>query len=279
MTACNEAIAASLEQSLPPLEDTTLRIAILEDNVKQAHAVANWLYRAGFESVTRHDGDSFVDMLEKEPADILLLDWDVPGKCGLEVLKWARETREHTDVPIIMLTQHDDEQSIVQGLDSGADDYVVKPARENELIARIRAQLRKYYPDTLRERKFRVGRYTLDADARSVLVDSVDGQKLVNLSAREFRLAMHFFRNVGCVVTKEEICEIFWGESDRKYDASLATYVSKLRNALHLRSKNGMLISTVYNHGYRLEELPQAGRRHVPARGLRSSASRTASVY
>jgi DNA-binding response OmpR family regulator len=256
-----------------------VRIAILEDTVKQAHSVANWLHRAGYESVMRHDGDSFVDMLQKEPADMLLLDWDVPGKCGIDVLKWARTTREHADVPIIMLTQHDDEQSIVQGLDSGADDYLVKPAREHELVARIRAQARKYYPETLRERKIKVGRYTLDADARSVLADGVDGQKLVNLSAREFQLAMHFFRNVGCVVTKEELCRKFWGVDDRKYDASLATYVSKLRNALQLRSKNGMLISTVYNHGYRLEELPQAGRRQAPVRGLRASAPRVASVY
>jgi DNA-binding response OmpR family regulator len=266
-------------KNLQPLQDMPMRIAILEDTVKQAHSVASWLYRAGYQSVIRHDGDSFVNMLENEPADMLLLDWDVPGKCGIDVLKWARATREHADVPIIMLTQHDDENSIVMGLDSGADDYLVKPAREQELVARIRAQARKYYPEALRERKVKVGRYTLDADACSVMVDGVDGQKLVNLSAREFQLAMHFFRNVGCVVTKEDLCEKIWGENHRKYDATLATYISKLRSALQLRSKNGMLISTVYNHGYRLEELPQAGRRQAVARGLRASAPRMTSVY
>lgn len=256
-----------------------MRIAILEDTVKHAHSVATWLHRAGYQSVIRHDGDSFIDMLEREPADMLLLNWEVPGKCGIDVLKWARTTREHAEVPIIMLTQRDDENSIVQGLDSGADDYLVKPAREQELVARIRAQARKYYPESLRKRKFKVGRYTLDADARSVWVDGVDGQKRVNLSAREFELAMYFFRKLGRVVTKEELCERIWSENDRKYDATLATYVSKLRNALQLRSKNGMLISTVYNRGYRLEELPQAGRRHAMARGLRASAARTASIY
>ena len=73
-------VGSEVRSSLQPLEDTTLRIAILEDTVKQAHSVASWLYRAGYESVIRHDGDSFVDMLEHEPADMLLLDWDVPGK-------------------------------------------------------------------------------------------------------------------------------------------------------------------------------------------------------
>lgn len=254
-----------------------MRIAILEDTVKQAHSVANWLHRAGYDSVIRHDGDSFVDMLENDRMDMLLLDWDVPGKCGIDVLKWARATRTHVDVPIIMLTQHDDEGSIVQGLDSGADDYLVKPAREQELVARIRAQARKYYPDALRDRKIKVGRYTLDVDARSVLVDGVDGQKLVNLSAREFQLAMHFFCNVGRVVSKDELCQKIWDSTDRKYDATLATYVSKLRNALQLRSKNGMLISTVYSHGYRLEELPQMGRKHPGS--MRSSSSRGTSLY
>lgn len=257
-----------------------MRIAILQDTVKQAHSVANWLHRAGYESIMRHDGNIFVSMLEREPADMLLLDWDVPGKSGIEVLKWARANREHASVPIILLTQHDDEQRIVEGLDSGADDYLVKPAREAELVARIRAQIRKYYPDEMRERKIRIGRYTIDADARTVLVDSVDGQILANLSGREFLLAMHFFRHIGCLVTKEELCKQIWGEDDRKYDATLATYMSKLRNALHLRSKNGVLISTVYNQGYRMVELPQEGRRQPPARGLRAaSRMRCASIY
>ncbi|WP_333682187.1 response regulator transcription factor [Dyella sp.] len=253
-----------------------MRIAILEDTVKQAYTVASWLSRAGYECVIRHDGDSFVRMLEHEPADVLLLDWDVPGKCGIEVLKWARAMREHCDVPIIMLTQHDGESSIVQGLDAGADDYVVKPAREQELVARIRAQVRKYYPENMRAKKIKVGRYTLDAEARSVMVDGVDGQKIVSLPQREFELAMHFFRKVGCVVTKSELSEKIWGQSDSRYDATLATYVSKLRNALQLRARNGMLLSTVYSHGYRLEELLQPGRRQATVAGLRASAKRVA---
>jgi DNA-binding response OmpR family regulator len=265
-----------LEDILTLLEDTTLRIAILESTIMQAYSVVSWLARAGYESVIRHDGDSFMNMLAHEPADMLLLDRDVSDKCGVEVLKWARATREHADVPIIMLSQHDDERRIVQSLDSGADDYLVKPAREQELIARIRAQARKYYPDALRERKIRVGRYTLDADARSVLVDGVDGQQLVNLPAREFELAMHLFRNPGSMVSRDELSEKIWGVSDSKYYATLSTYVSKLRNVLKLRSKNGMLISTVYSHGYRLEELPQVGRRQSPVRGLRASTARLA---
>jgi DNA-binding response OmpR family regulator len=254
-----------------------VRIAILEDIVKQAQCVATWMQRAGYESAIRHDGDSFVNMLENEPADMLLLDWDVPGKTGIEVMKWARAGGAHAKVPIIMLTQHDDEASVVQGLNEGADDYVVKPAREAELVARVRAQARKYYPESMRGTKLRVGRYALDAEARNVLVDGVDGQNLVNLPEREFAMAMHFFGKVGCVIAKEELCEKIWGQADSKYHATLATYVSKLRSALQLRAKNGMVISTVYNHGYRLEELPQSGGRRVPAAGMRAMMRRSSS--
>ncbi|WP_266169869.1 response regulator transcription factor [Dyella subtropica] len=258
-----------------PHEDIPLRIAILEDTVKQAHSVAGWLHRAGYDSVIRHDGDSFVTLIESEPVDMLLLDWDVPGKCGIDVLKWARETQSQV-LPIIMLTQHDDEGSIVHGLDSGADDYLVKPAREQELVARVRAQARKYYPEKLREEKLKVGRYVLDTAAHSVQVDGVDGQKVVSLSAREFELALHLFRNVGRIVTKDVLIQRIWGSTDRKYDATLATYISKLRSALQLRSKNGMLISTVYGHGYRLEQLRPAG--GVLAGGGQRSASHSSAA-
>lgn len=245
-----------------------MRIAILENTVKQAYATAGWLHKAGYESVIHHDGDSFASMLEHEPADMLLMEWDVPGRCGIEVLKWARTTREHAAVPIIMLSQHADEGSVVRGLDSGADDYLVKPAREHELVARVKAQIRRYYPDAARERKLRVGRYSLDADGRTVLVDGVDGQQLIGLSVREFEIAMHFFRHVGSVISKKALCEKIWGQYDRKHDATLATYVSNLRKMLQLRAKHGMLISTVYGEGYRLEVLPCARPRKSSARGF-----------
>lgn len=246
-------------------------ISILEDSVKQAHAFSAWLERAGHDCMIRHDGDSFVGMLQEEPAELLLLDWDVPGKSGIEVLRWARSTRKHASIPVIMLTQHDDERSIVMGLDGGADDYLVKPVGEQELVARVRVQIRRYYRDSLRETKLKVGRYTLDVDARNITLDGVDGQHVVNLSAREFQLVAYFFRRVGCVVRKDELCRQIWGTDDRKYDATLATYISKLRKVLQLRSKNGILISTVYNHGYRLEELPQIGRKPTQMRGSRTS--------
>lgn len=232
-----------------------MRVAILEDTVGQAITVAGWLDKAGFKSVVRHEGNGFIRMLETEPVDMLLLDWDVPGKSGIEVLRWARERRPD-DLPVVMLSQCDNEEQIVQGLESGADDYLVKPVGERELMARIRAQMRRYYPDQARGQQLSVGPYTLNLVERSVRLATGACEQVVNLPQREFALAEHLFRNVGRIVRKDDLIRSIWGEVDRKYDATLATYISKLRNSLELRAKNGVVVSTVYNHGYRLEKLP-----------------------
>ncbi|MGS0891645.1 response regulator transcription factor [Burkholderia stagnalis] len=225
-------------------------VGILEDMVTQAGIVAGWLRKAGYEPVVRHDGDSFVELVTNERVDVLLLDWDVPGKSGIEVMRWVRE-RFGAQLPIVMMTQHDGEDDIVHGLNNGADDYLIKPLRERELVARVNAQARKYYPDAQQGKRIEIGRFVLDAAAHAALVDGAP----VELSQREFDLALMLFENIGRIVPKDALIKRIWGGIDRKYDATLATYVSTLRTRLGLRSKNGLVISTIYNHGYRLERV------------------------
>ncbi|AJY09594.1 response regulator transcription factor [Burkholderia dolosa] len=223
-------------------------VAILEDVVTQAELVARWLEKAGYKTEVRHDGASFVEMVRARRVDVLLLDWDVPGMSGIDVMHWARESFAAAQ-PIIMMTQHDGEDDIVFGLNSGADDYLVKPLRERELVARVSAQARKYYPDTQRARLIQLGKFVLDA---GTYVATVDGEP-VELSQREFELARMLFESIGRIVSKDMMIKHVWGVVDRKYDATLATYVSKLRRSLGLRPANGLVISTIYNYGYRLE--------------------------
>ncbi|VWD61765.1 two-component system response regulator [Burkholderia lata] len=223
-------------------------VAILEDIVTQAGVVAGWLNKAGYDTEVRHDGDSFIELVRSQRVDVLLLDWDVPGKSGIEVMRWARESFADA-LPIIMMTQHDGENDIVFGLNSGADDYLIKPLRERELVARVNAQARKYYPETQRAKVVEVGKFALDVSAHAATVDGAP----VELSQREFDLALMLFESVGRIVSKDMMIKRIWGAVDRKYDATLATYVSKLRSSLGLRSKNGLVITTVYNYGYRLE--------------------------
>ncbi|KVS23984.1 response regulator transcription factor [Burkholderia cepacia] len=223
-------------------------VAILEDIVTQAGVVARWLEKAGYETEVRHDGESFVELVRSTRVDVLLLDWDVPGMSGIDVMRWARDSFADA-LPIIMMTQHDGEDDIVFGLNNGADDYLVKPLRERELIARVNAQARKYYPETQRAKIVEVGKFALDTGTH---VATVDGAP-VELSQREFDLALMLFESVGRIVSKDMMIKHVWGVVDRKYDATLATYVSKLRRSLGLRPKNGLVITTIYNYGYRLE--------------------------
>jgi DNA-binding response OmpR family regulator len=231
-----------------------MNIAILEDTVAQAKALENWLQRANYDTCISHDGHEFLDMIRKQPVDMLLLDWDVPGMTGIEVLREVRKTLMNA-LPIVIVTSHSGEEDIVYGLNAGADDYLVKPVSERLLIARVAAQLRKYYPEATLAERIEYGRYSIDTDTRKIYVDQGTGEPKVvdSLSAREFDMAALLFKNVGRIVTKDYIAKHIWGVVDRKYDASLATYVSKLRNVLELRRKNGLVISTIYNHGYRLE--------------------------
>ncbi|RQU41318.1 DNA-binding response regulator [Burkholderia cenocepacia] len=223
-------------------------VAILEDIVTQAGVVAGWLNKAGYDTEVRHDGDGFIELVRTQRVDVLLLDWDVPGKSGIEVMRWARESFADA-LPIIMMTQHDGENDIVFGLNSGADDYLIKPLRERELVARVNAQARKYYPETQRAKIVEVGKFALDVSAHAATVDGAP----VELSLREFEVALMLFESVGRIVSKDMMIKRIWGVVDRKYDATLATYVSKLRSSLGLRAKNGLVITTVYNYGYRLE--------------------------
>jgi len=231
-------------------------VGILEDIETQAKTVAEWLKKAGYETIIRNDGDSFIELIRSENVEILLLDWDVPGKNGIEVMKWVRQTLGNS-IPIIFTTHHESEEDIVYGLDNGADDYLIKPVRQRELIARVAAHARKYYPESQKDATIEVGKYVLVPASRTVQMTEVNGVDApsVVLPAREFDLATQLFSSVGRIVPKDLLIRQIWGAVDRKYDASLATYISKIRNALALRSKNGLVISTVYNYGYRLERV------------------------
>ncbi|MCP1293271.1 MULTISPECIES: response regulator transcription factor [unclassified Chromobacterium] len=226
-------------------------VAILEDCPLQTASVVKLLEQYGHQAVACADGDQFVAQFRQQRCDAMLLDWEVPGRNGVEVLKWAR-AKLPPALPILMVTQRDDEEDIVLALEHGADDYLQKPIRERELLARLNAQFRKQQRLGNPEASFEAGGYTFHPEARSV---SLPGGKAATLPAREFALATLLFRNLGRILTKDFLSQRIWGQADRKYDASLATYVSNLRSALGLRPRNGMVISTVYNYGYRLERV------------------------
>lgn len=225
-------------------------VAVLEDCPAQRDWVIKLLHDRGHQVVARGDGDSFIALLRSQVVDAALLDWEVPGASGLSVLSWARSNLNRS-MPILMLTQRDDEDDVVTALNAGADDYLHKPLRERELLARVAAQTRRSRHADAPGQELQVGPYAFDLQSRRLTVQG----RPVSLPAREFELAALLFRNPGRILTKDALCQHIWGTVDRKYDASLATYISNLRSALGLRSRNGYVVSTVYNYGYRLERV------------------------
>ncbi|KMN32135.1 chemotaxis protein CheY [Chromobacterium sp. LK1] len=225
-------------------------VAILEDCPLQVARFVELLEQHGHQAIACGNGDHFVARFQEQNCNAMLLDWEVPGRSGIDVLKWAR-AKLPSGLPILMVTQRDDEEDIVQALERGADDYLQKPIRERELLARLAAQFRKQQRLGEPDAEFEAGGYRFSPEARSV---SFNGEKVM-LPAREFALATLLFRNLGRILTKDFLSLRIWGLADRKYDASLATYVSNLRSALGLRPRNGIVISTVYNYGYRLERV------------------------
>ncbi|WP_231749058.1 MULTISPECIES: response regulator transcription factor [Burkholderia] len=240
------------------------RIAILEDDVNQARTLTAWLEKAGYDTATCADGDRFLDLIEQQPFDMLLLDWDVPGASGINVLQRTRERIAHA-MPIVLVTQHDEEADVVYGLEHGADDYLVKPVTENILIARVGAQLRRYYPAAPAEPVIKAGDYELRG-SRVIMLCS----QSIDLPEREFRLAQLLFSNLGRIVTKKALIQKIWSadsdakleesaKGNRSQEAMLSTYISKLRTLLQLGARHGVVITAIYGYGYRLEQIRGQG--------------------
>lgn len=188
--------------------------------------------------------------LRRESFDLLVLDWQLPKVTGIEVVQWVRAHLDHR-VPILMLTSRATERDIVEGLSAGADDYMIKPIRVGELVARARALLRRCYSEVERETVFEIGPHRFDLVARQV---SLDGMP-VELKRLEFDLAVFLFRNIGRLVSRGHLVDAVWGQTVDVGSRSLDTHVSRLRTKLELRPQRGFRLSSVYNHGYRLETI------------------------
>jgi DNA-binding response OmpR family regulator len=228
-----------------------LRVAILEDDPDQAELTRLWLTHAEHTVECFGDAASFLRAVRRDSFDLYVLDWILPDLSGIEVLKKVR--REHGDfTPVIIATAKNDEKSIVQGLESGADDYLGKPIRQAELVARVGALFRRAGGRKPEESGLDVSPYSLNTGAKTL---SLNGKKL-SLTNREFELAHFFFRNVGKMISRGHILEEIWGIENKSVSTrTVDTHVSRLRKKLDLSEENGWKLSAIYQHGYRLEKV------------------------
>lgn len=226
-----------------------MKIAYLEDDEGQVEHVCELLARLGHECHPFNDGSQLIRSLKREAFDMLLLDWQVPGVSGLQLTLWARANLS-AHVPIIFMTSRSFEDDIVAALNAGADDFMTKPIRPAELLARIDALARRATQHSTRPPEaIEVGRYRLDPGTRTC---SLNGSP-IELTAREFDLVLLMFQHLGRILSREHIGGIVWGQPLSAISRTLDTHVSRVRTKLQLKPENGLRLKPVYGHGYRLD--------------------------
>ena len=227
------------------------KILIVEDEASFSEALAFLLGKEGFEVSVAEDGQQAVDKFNKEGADLILLDLMIPIISGIEVCRIIRTTSQ---VPIIMLTAKDAEIDKVVGLELGADDYVTKPYSSRELIARIKAVLRRGSNDDSLDGEngvHLVGGIKLDIGKHQV---TINGEK-VSLPLKEFELLEFLMRNAGRVLTRSQIIDRVWGGDYYGDTKTLDVHIKRLRAKIEADPANPVLIQTIRGLGYKLENI------------------------
>lgn len=225
------------------------RILIVEDEQSFSEPLSFLLGKEGYQTEIASDGLSAIDKFHKNGADLILLDLMLPGMAGTEVCKQIRAT---STVPIIMLTAKDDEVDTVVGLELGADDYVTKPYSSRELLARIRAVLRRHTDFTLEEGEssiVKVGQIKLDSERHIVTFND----ETVLLPLKEFELLEYLMRNVGRVLTRVQIIDRIWGSDYVGDTKTLDVHIKRLRSKFEKDQANPELIQTIRGLGYKME--------------------------
>ncbi len=224
------------------------RVLIVEDEPDLADPLAYLLRREGFDVEIAADGQAGLDAFHTRGADVILLDLMLPGMPGTEV---CRIVRTSSRVPIIMLTAKDSEVDIVVGLELGADDYVTKPYSSRELLARMRAVLRRSESADLDvdDRVLDGGRVTLDLDRHTV---SVEGEE-ISMPLKEFELLEVLMRNAGRVLTRGQLIDRVWGSDYFGDTKTLDVHIKRIRSRIEKKPSSPAMLLTVRGLGYRFE--------------------------
>ncbi len=226
-----------------------LRIAYLEDDKVQSAVMKEWLEGEGFACRTFDNADSFMHELRHETYDLLILDWELPGKSGVEVLRWLRGEREW-DLPVFFITHRDGEADIVEALEKGADDYLTKPVNREIMLARIKALVRRH---NNRRDVIEIGPFQLLKERKTLLLEG----RPVEMTEKEFLLAWMLFSNIGRLLSRDHLLESIWGFGPGLMTRTVDTHISRLRRKLALTPEKGWRLKAVYHQGYRLEQLEE----------------------
>ncbi|MDJ0662922.1 MAG: response regulator transcription factor [Acidimicrobiia bacterium] len=223
------------------------RVLVVEDEMKIARLVRDYLHQAGFAVLEASDGATALSLAKAERPDMIVLDLGLPGMDGLDV---TRQLRASSAVPIIMLTARSEETDRIVGLELGADDYVTKPFSPKELVARIRAVLRRAEATIGGGEIVRAGAVEIDIPKRRVTV----GDDPVELTGSEFDLLLVLARHPGRIYTRAQLLDAVHGVSFESYERSIDAHIKNLRRKIEPDPKRPTLLVTVYGVGYKFAD-------------------------
>jgi len=221
-------------------------VLIVEDEPSQREVLAYNFEAEGFSVRTAADGEEGLLLISEEAPDLIMLDWMMPGVSGIEICRRLKARSETRNIPVIMLSARSEDVDKVRGLETGADDYVVKPYSIAELMARVRNQLRRSRPATVGE-KLSFEDITLDAETHKVF----RGEKQVKLGPTEYRLLSTFMEKPGRVWSREQLLDRVWGRDIYVDTRTVDVHIGRLRKAL-MKSGGDDPLRTVRGAGYAL---------------------------
>lgn len=226
-----------------------MQICLLEDDLAQAELVVGWLRGAGYHVDHKANSRDFLQQMKAHSYDLVILDWEVPGLSGVDVLEHLRHALEWSGL-VLFTTQRDSESDVARVLRAGADDYLVKPLRREELLARLIALSRRsntQQPTDVIE----LGPIILDK--RSQIV-TVDGEP-VKLTAKDFQLTRYMMEHTGKLVSRDQLLKTIWGINEAVNTRTVDVHMSRIRRKLGISPEIGYRIKTIYQYGYRLEKV------------------------
>lgn len=223
------------------------RVLVVEDEEALSQLLKYNLEKEGYKVSVARDGEEAMVVADEEKPDLILLDWMLPKSPGIEVCRQLRARQDTRNTPIVMLTARDEEADRIRGLDTGADDYISKPFSMVELLARLRAVMRRIRPG-LADDKVRVGDIVMDRVSHRVK----RGAREVHLGPTEFRILDHLMQHPGRVFSREQLLDAVWGSDVYVEARTVDVHIGRLRKALNIGDENDP-IRTVRSAGYSLD--------------------------
>ena len=223
------------------------KILVVEDEPNQVELIEFNLNSEGYEVIVAQDGEEALDLAEEENPDLILLDWMLPKVSGIEVCRQLRRSKMTREIPIVMLTARSEESDKIRGLDIGADDYITKPYSIKELLARVRAAMRRPATSVISD-QMTVGKIVVDLQKHLVAIDGLQ----VNLGPTEYRLLVTLMQSPERVFSRNQLLDNVWGISADVDTRTVDVHVARLRKVIEVGA-NKNIIRTVRGFGYALK--------------------------